>query len=487
MAHNTQLPAITGDPGDIARTFDRGGGVKTPATVLCIGGGESGSEKIIGDSIHRLPIGLPVGLLDSFGHLIAGGINNQIDIQWYRSDGTVGDLVTETNANGGTATETGGLATFAATTTANSQAKGVTSTTTTCIAGAGLYCLFTAAFTGTGSGTSYRRIGLYDTSDGLFVGYEGGAFGITVRSGASDTRVPAASFNSDLLNGGASSLFTRAGSPEAIDLTKLNLWMIRFGWGGALVEFMVLSPDNQWVCFHRIRQPNLAAVPVIQNADLPITCDVNSGNSGAALSIVTDTWGAGSIGGSQTVSQSGTWNIGTVTTVTTCSTVTTLTGSGIAHDAADSGNPHKIGAKATSSLAAQTPVAGTDRTDLFADTDGVQLTRSICLGDVLQDRATNTDGASTAFTGGLAAPGAGIRLWIKSVTLCNSSASFCTVDLRDGAAGSVLWTFPVPASGGVTHVFDPPLKLTANTALAYDASAATTTLTISANGFKSKL
>ena len=61
------------------------------------------------------------------------------------------------------------------------------------------------------------------------------------------------------------------------------------------------------------------------------------------------------------------------------------------------------------------------------------------------------------------------------------------MDLRDGSAGSVLWTLPVPATGGVVKTFDPPLKLSANTALAYDASAATTTLTVSANGFKSKL
>lgn len=181
----------------------------------------------------------------------------------------------------------------------------------------------------------------------------------------------------------------------------------------------------------------------------------------------------------------------TVTTVTTCSTVTTLstlTGGGVAHDGADSGNPHKIGAKATTSMAGITLVANADRTDLLAGVDGALIVRPECsLEDVVQERTTNTDGASTAFASGLAAPGAGIRLWVKSVTICNSSASFCTVDLRDGAAGSVLWTLPVPATGGVTHVFEPPLKLTANTALAFDASAAITTLTISANAFKSKV
>ncbi len=159
----------------------------------------------------------------------------------------------------------------------------------------------------------------------------------------------------------------------------------------------------------------------------------------------------------------------------------------VAHDGVDAGNPLKIGAHAKSALSGITLVSTDDRTDLYADLDGGLLVRSANLGDVVQERATNTDGASTAFASGLAAPGAGVRLWVKQATICNSSATFCTVDLRDGSAGSILWTLPVPATGGVVQNFDPPLKLTANTALAYDASAATSTLTISANGFKSKV
>jgi hypothetical protein len=178
----------------------------------------------------------------------------------------------------------------------------------------------------------------------------------------------------------------------------------------------------------------------------------------------------------------------TVTTVTTCSTLTTLTGGGVAHDAADSGNPIKVGAKATASLAGATMVAAADRSDLICGTDGALIVRpGYSLEDVVQERTTNTDGAATAFASGLAAPGSGVRLWITSVTIANSSATFCTVDLRDGAAGAVLWTVPVPATGGATLRFDPPLKLTANTALAFDASAAISTLSISANGFKSKV
>lgn len=173
--------------------------------------------------------------------------------------------------------------------------------------------------------------------------------------------------------------------------------------------------------------------------------------------------------------------------VTNAGTFAVQADGSVAHDSADSGNPLKLGAKASTALSGLTLVANADRTDLYAAVDGALITRGVCLEDVVQERTTNTDGASTAFASGLAAPGSGIRLWITNVDIANSSASFCTVDLRDGSAGSVLWTLPVPASGGVVKRFDPPLKLTANTALAFDASAATSTLSISANGFKSKI
>lgn len=181
--------------------------------------------------------------------------------------------------------------------------------------------------------------------------------------------------------------------------------------------------------------------------------------------------------------------LATVTTVTTCATVTTVTtlnGSAIAHDGADSGNPHKIGARALTSVSAQTLVAANDRTDLFAGLDGVLITRQHCnLEDIVTATpVVITDGSSTSV---LASPGAGLRNYITSISIANSSASFVTVDLRDGTAGAVLWTVPVPATGGVVYTFPVPLKFTGATAVAADPSAAASSITVSVLGFKSKV
>ena len=166
--------------------------------------------------------------------------------------------------------------------------------------------------------------------------------------------------------------------------------------------------------------------------------------------------------------------------VTTCST---LTGGGVAHDSADSGNPHKIGAKAVASISGVTLVTAADRTDLYAGLDGVQITRPHCnLEDIVSGNATNTDGTSTQC---IAAGGAGIKHYITSVVLCNTSATNITVDIKDGSTVKV--SIPVPANSGA--IFNPPVPIpgSAATAWNFDPSAAATTVTCSMIGFKSKI
>lgn len=168
-------------------------------------------------------------------------------------------------------------------------------------------------------------------------------------------------------------------------------------------------------------------------------------------------------------------------------TVTTLTGGGVAHDSVDSGNPNKIGARAAATLSDDTMVANADRTDAVSDLDGAIITRNgFPLGDLITERASDTGGTSTAFANFGAT--ASTRNYLTCICVYNSSATAGYVDIRDGAAGSVLFTIPLPAGGGaiIGNGSTPILYSTANTALAYDVSAALTTVYISVTGFKSK-
>jgi hypothetical protein len=161
----------------------------------------------------------------------------------------------------------------------------------------------------------------------------------------------------------------------------------------------------------------------------------------------------------------------------------------VAHDAADSGKPLKAGAKATTSVAGQTAVANNDRTHLYAGIDGVLIVRPLCnLEDILTPLPVAiTDGSSTSV---IAALGAGVKAYVTKAIVSNSSTSDVTVDIRNGAAGAVRATLPVPGNaaggvGGFTATFDPPLPFSANTAVCADPSAAASTITVTLLGFRS--
>lgn len=121
-----------------------------------------------------------------------------------------------------------------------------------------------------------------------------------------------------------------------------------------------------------------------------------------------------------------------------------------------------------------------------SETTGVQIVRPHAL---LADRVSNavgiTDGSSTSL---IAAQGSGVRFCATTIVVSNSSATNVTVDIRDGTAGSVLMTIPAAANmGGGVIPLGVPLCGSANTIFAADPSAAASTVTISAVGFKTTL
>jgi hypothetical protein len=220
---------------------------------------------------------------DVLGTAVTGSRNNEVEISFFTAFNS--DVITNTTASGGSATITGGHARYRTGANATGAAKGVSVYSCKYRPAHEQYVFFTAAFT-TGVANSYQRIGLYDTNNGFFIGYEGTSFGVTLRTGASDTTTARASWNGDPLDGSAGSLFTRGGSPEAINLTYSNLYRIRFAWlGSASILFEVFSPDGAWVTFHTIKIPNSQLDPSIQNPELPITIDVAKTSGASDLSL----------------------------------------------------------------------------------------------------------------------------------------------------------------------------------------------------------
>lgn len=229
---------------------------------------------------------------DILGVSVSGRRNNEIELSFFDSFDT--NLITNTTAAGGSATISGGHARYRTGTNVNGAARGESVYKCNYRPAHEEYAFFTAAFT-TGVANSFQRIGIYDTNNGAFIGYEGATFGVTLRSGASDTFIARASWNGDPLDGSVGSIFTRAGVPEAINLTYSNLYRIRFAWlGSASFIFEVFSPDAKWVTYHTIRIPNSQLAPSIQTPNLPMKIEcVKSADGVTDLSIYTACWAAG--------------------------------------------------------------------------------------------------------------------------------------------------------------------------------------------------
>ena len=230
---------------------------------------------------------------DVFATQMVGTRYNQIEVNFETAPGAT--FITQTFSGGGAVSHTNGHALYSTGTAVSAQAKAVTVGTVVYRPANEIYAYFTVAFTAPTSAASHQRIGIYDSTDGFFIGYEGTSFGVTTRSGGSDSSVGRASFNGDLLTGAAGSKFTRNGSPEAINLAYSNLFRIRFGWlGSGSILFDVFSPDGVWVNFHTIKQPNSSINPSIQKPDLPITLDVQKSSSDATnLIMATACWAGG--------------------------------------------------------------------------------------------------------------------------------------------------------------------------------------------------
>ncbi|MFQ5630972.1 MAG: hypothetical protein ACE5I1_19550 [bacterium] len=155
-----------------------------------------------------------------------------------------------------------------------------------------------------------------------------------------------------------------------------------------------------------------------------------------------------------------------------------------AHDAAIAGNPVRTGARAQTSDF--TAVASGDTVDSLATTTGKRVTYPFALPGQSWSYAaasggiTNTTGVTIK-----AAGGAGIRNYITDLQVINGHASTSTdVQIRDGAAGTVLWRgFAQAGGGGISCHFNTPIRGAANTLLEVACGTTGAAVYVNAQGF----
>lgn len=258
--------------------------------------------KVDGSAVTQ-PVNVVAGTLtanlslqvDAFQQTIFANRYNQVEVKFDQTDPDLISDLTVTKTTTGDASNATGQALFTTGANTNGGVSAITNTIVTYRPHAEVYCAFTCIWTSGGLANSYQRIGIFDTNNGFFIGYEGATFGVTIRKGGVDTQTAQAAFNVDTLTGAVTSKYTRAGVPEAANFALDNLFRIRYGWlGAAPIIWEIFSPDGEWVVFNIQRHPNTVAVPTINNPDLPIHLELKKNGAGATvLDMYTACWAAG--------------------------------------------------------------------------------------------------------------------------------------------------------------------------------------------------
>lgn len=171
---------------------------------------------------------------------------------------------------------------------------------------------------------------------------------------------------------------------------------------------------------------------------------------------------------------------GSAVTQPVSGTVTASNATGnVAHDGVDSGNPVKVGGRARTSDV--TAVAADDRADAITDILGKQVVLPYALPGSATDGTANSTGTSN--TSVIAAPGAGIRLYITTLVVTNAHATVGTkVSIKDGTT-TRLTVYAAANGGGAAIKLPTPLRLTANTALQFANGTTGADVDVSAVGY----
>lgn len=152
-----------------------------------------------------------------------------------------------------------------------------------------------------------------------------------------------------------------------------------------------------------------------------------------------------------------------------------------AHDAVIAGNPVRLAGRALT--AAYTTVATGDTADLMATVQGVLTVRPYTIPELEFSYASAANGlTNTANVVLAAAAGAGLRRYLKSMTLSNNSATATEVVVKDGS--TVIWRGHLPANAPNYCVnFDNPLKTTANQTLNFACITTAAAVYVNAQGY----
>lgn len=201
----------------------------------------------------------------SFGELSVGEIEAQA--AWNFQYNVNASLINSVTANNGSVSSSSAQAILQTSTATNGSAEISTINVLRHVPGVSAICRFTAIFT-TGVANNTQIVGIGDTNDGFYFGYNGVNFGILRRQNGSDNWINQSAWNNMKIS--------------SFDPTKGNVYQIKFQWlGYGQVDFFIENQDSgNYEIVHSIKYTNQNTVPSIFSPSLPLNAKVlNSGNT----------------------------------------------------------------------------------------------------------------------------------------------------------------------------------------------------------------
>jgi hypothetical protein len=210
--------------------------------------------------------------IGGFGELLTGIKHDDIKVSFQYGLNTEFDAKT-TLTGDGTATATAGLLTVASST---GTAKVESKDTVRYRAGHTAYADFTASFVGTGTGYA----GCFDTNNGFLLRVVNGVASFGYRKATVDT-------------------WQDITLPSGLDLTKLNIFRVMYGFLGVLDPIlMVYLPNKGWQKLSQISTAGVLTTTHTITPNFPITTETSG-----AMSIGSGSWNAGTFGNGSVVGE----------------------------------------------------------------------------------------------------------------------------------------------------------------------------------------
>jgi hypothetical protein len=197
----------------------------------------------------------------AFDELLTADLTPKIQLEFPYNINT--DIVTTTLVASGAVTQSNSKAVIASGAAINSSATLISKRVLKYDPGQGALVRFSAIFT-TGVAGSQQEVGLGDSTDGFFFGYNGADFGVLRRQNGVDNWIAQTSWNRDKAD-------NKTVLPK-IDFTKGNVFQIRFQWlGFGLISFWIENPSTgQPVRIHNMEYANANTNPSVFNPTLPL-------------------------------------------------------------------------------------------------------------------------------------------------------------------------------------------------------------------------